>query len=80
MPHIFETASRAYLLRKRFPGLQVFGGVLNGSVGGLNPQRSYPGEAGGQRLSPPGTHQLTRTESWPATSKRSRWSCGGWSA
>jgi hypothetical protein len=37
--HVFETASRAYLLRKRFPGLQVFGGiVLNGSVGGLNPQ------------------------------------------
>jgi Family of unknown function (DUF6282) len=37
--HVFETASRAYLLRKRFPGLQVFGGiVLNGSVGGVNPQ------------------------------------------
>ncbi|HXH12626.1 MAG TPA: DUF6282 family protein [Alphaproteobacteria bacterium] len=37
--HVFETASRAYILRKRFPGLQVFGGiVLNGSVGGLNPQ------------------------------------------
>jgi hypothetical protein len=37
--HLFETASRAYLLRKRYPGLQVFGGiVLNSSVGGLNPQ------------------------------------------
>jgi hypothetical protein len=37
--HVFETASRAYLLRKRYPGLHVFGGiVLNGSVGGLNPQ------------------------------------------
>lgn len=37
--HVFETASRADILRKRFPGLQVFGGiVLNGSVGGLNPQ------------------------------------------
>lgn len=37
--HLSETASRAYLLRKRFPRLNVFGGIaLNGSVGGLNTQ------------------------------------------
>lgn len=37
--HVAETASRAYLLRRRYPGLNVFGGiVLNGAVGGLNPQ------------------------------------------
>ncbi|HEY8368111.1 MAG TPA: DUF6282 family protein [Thermodesulfobacteriota bacterium] len=37
--HVAETASRAYLLRRQFPGLQVFGGIaLNAAVGGLNPQ------------------------------------------
>lgn len=37
--HVSETASRAYLLRRRVPGLQVFGGiVLNAAVGGLNAQ------------------------------------------
>jgi hypothetical protein len=37
--HVFEAASRAYPPRQRFPGLQVFGGiVINGCVGSLNPQ------------------------------------------
>ena len=36
--HYVGTADRAALLRRMFPGLQVFGGLaLNNSVGGLNP-------------------------------------------
>jgi hypothetical protein len=37
--HVALTADRAWLARKRVPGVKVFGGiVLNGAVGGLNPQ------------------------------------------
>jgi hypothetical protein len=37
--HVTVTADRAWLVRKLVPGLNVFGGVvLNGAVGGLNPQ------------------------------------------
>jgi len=36
--HVESTVSRAYLLRKFIPGIEVFGGVvLNTYVGGLNP-------------------------------------------
>ena len=36
--HYFETASRAALLQKEFPGLTIAGGItLNRSVGGINP-------------------------------------------
>lgn len=36
--HYVSTADRAYLIRKMFPDLKVFGGIaLNNSVGGLNP-------------------------------------------
>ena len=36
--HSFETASRAALVRKQFPGLAIFGGIaLNEATGGLNP-------------------------------------------
>lgn len=37
--HVTLTADRAWLVRKRVPGIKVFGGItLNGAVGGLNPQ------------------------------------------
>jgi hypothetical protein len=37
--HVALTADRAWLARKHVPGVKVFGGiVLNGAVGGLNPQ------------------------------------------
>ena len=37
--HVTATSDRAYLVRKRVPGVKVFGGVvLNNGVGGLNPQ------------------------------------------
>jgi hypothetical protein len=37
--HVALTADRAWLARKHVPGIKVFGGiVLNGAVGGLNPQ------------------------------------------
>lgn len=37
--HVTLTADRAWLARKRGPGVKIFGGVtLNGAVGGLNPQ------------------------------------------
>jgi Family of unknown function (DUF6282) len=37
-PIYFESASRAYLVRKLLPGFEVFGGViLNHNVGGMNP-------------------------------------------
>lgn len=37
--HYFETAGRAYLIRRLFPGLHAVGAiVLNRSVGGLNPE------------------------------------------
>ena len=36
--HISETASRAALVMKVVPGIEVFGGiVLNNAVGGINP-------------------------------------------
>lgn len=36
--HYFDTSVRAYLLRKKYPQLNIGGGiVLNSSVGGLNP-------------------------------------------
>jgi hypothetical protein len=36
--HVVPTADRAWLVRKRISGLQVFGGiVLNSAVGGINP-------------------------------------------
>ncbi len=36
--HIFETASRAQLVQKKFPGLKIWGGIaLNKETGGLNP-------------------------------------------
>ena len=36
--HISETASRAALIMKVVPGIEVFGGiVLNKAVGGINP-------------------------------------------
>ncbi len=38
-PIYFETASRAYLVRKMVPGIEVFGGlILNHHVGGMNPE------------------------------------------
>jgi hypothetical protein len=37
--HVTHTADRAWLVRKRVPGIKVFGGItLNRAVGGLNPQ------------------------------------------
>ncbi len=37
--HVTSTADRAYLVMQQVPGLEVFGGiVLNGAVGGINPQ------------------------------------------
>ena len=37
--HVTNTADRAWLARKHVPGVKVFGGVvLNGAVGGINPQ------------------------------------------
>lgn len=37
--HVTETAGRAYLARLQVPGVRVFGGiVLNGAVGGINPE------------------------------------------
>jgi hypothetical protein len=37
--HVTNTADRAWLVRKRVPGIKVFGGiVLNRAVGGVNPQ------------------------------------------
>ena len=37
--HYFDTAGRAYLIRRLFPGLHAVGAiVLNRSVGGLNPE------------------------------------------
>ncbi len=37
--HYFDTAGRAYLIRRLFPGLRAVGAiVLNRSVGGLNPE------------------------------------------
>ena len=40
--HVESTVSRAYLLRKLVPGLEVFGGiVLNTYVGGINPAAVY---------------------------------------
>jgi hypothetical protein len=37
-PTYFESASRAYLIRKQLPGFNVFGGlILNHNVGGMNP-------------------------------------------
>src|SRR5437016_195874 len=37
--HVTATADRAWLVRKHVAGVKVFGGVvLNGGVGGLNPQ------------------------------------------
>jgi hypothetical protein len=37
--HVALTADRAWLARKHVPGVKAFGGiVLNGAVGGLNPQ------------------------------------------
>jgi len=37
--HVALTADRAWLVRKHVPGINVFGGiVLNGAVGGINPQ------------------------------------------
>jgi hypothetical protein len=37
--HVTNTADRAWLVRKRVPGVKVFGGVvLNRAVGGVNPQ------------------------------------------
>jgi uncharacterized protein DUF6282 len=37
--HVTMTGDRAWLARKRVPGVKVFGGVtLNNAVGGLNPQ------------------------------------------
>jgi uncharacterized protein DUF6282 len=37
--HVTLTADRAWLARKRVPGVKIFGGVtLNRAVGGLNPQ------------------------------------------
>ena len=37
-PIYFESASRAYLVRKMVPGIEVFGGlILNQNVGGMNP-------------------------------------------
>ena len=38
-PIYFESASRAYLVEKMVPGIQVFGGlILNHNVGGMNPE------------------------------------------
>jgi hypothetical protein len=37
--HVASTADRAWLARKRAPGVKIFGGiVLNGAVGGIHPQ------------------------------------------
>src|SRR2546427_4332427 len=37
--HVTNTADRAWLARKHVPGVKIFGGVvLNGAVGGINPQ------------------------------------------
>jgi hypothetical protein len=37
--HVTATGDRAWLARKHVPGVKIFGGVvLNGGVGGLNPQ------------------------------------------
>jgi hypothetical protein len=37
--HVTLTADRAWLTRKRVPGVKVFGGItLNGAVGGINAQ------------------------------------------
>ena len=37
--HVTNTADRAWLARKHVPGIKIFGGVvLNGAVGGINPQ------------------------------------------
>ncbi len=37
--HVTMTADRAWLLRKHAPGVKAFGGiVLNGAVGGINPE------------------------------------------
>jgi hypothetical protein len=37
--HVALTADRAWLARKHTPGVKIFGGiVLNGAVGGINPQ------------------------------------------
>ncbi len=37
--HVALTADRAWLVRKRVPGLKAFGGVvLNGPAGGINPE------------------------------------------
>ncbi len=37
--HVTHTADRAWLARRRVPGVNVFGGiVLNGAVGGINPE------------------------------------------
>jgi hypothetical protein len=37
--HVTMTADRAWLARKHVPGVKIFGGVvLNGAVGGINPQ------------------------------------------
>lgn len=38
-PIYFESASRAFLVRKMVPGIEVFGGlILNHHVGGMNPE------------------------------------------
>ena len=65
--HVSETASRAALVMKVVPGIEVFGGiVLNKAVGGINPDavewmhRVYGGRGAPLRRPLPDAHGRSR--------------------